>query len=94
MSEEIVQAELQITGRVQGVWYRASAQREAQRLGLRGWVRNREDGAVEAIAEGPRGDLEAFIQWCRRGPPAAEVEDVEVSWRPASGSFPAFDILR
>ena len=69
-----------ITGRVQGVWYRASTQREAQALGVVGWVRNCADGDVEVVGEGPRPALEALLAWCRNGPPMAHVEDVRVRW--------------
>ena len=69
-------ARVVIRGRVQGVGFRWTAAREATRLGLSGWVRNRRDGAVEALAEGE--DLEIFIQWCGKGPMTARVEDVEV----------------
>lgn len=70
---------LRVFGRVQGVWYRGSAQRAAVGLGLGGWVRNRSDGTVEAVAEGPEDAVEAFVQWCHRGPELATVEGVEVS---------------
>jgi len=70
---------LVVVGRVQGVNYRARAVSEATRLGLSGWVRNRFDGTVEARAEGPAHAVEAFVAWCRRGPPAARVEEVQVS---------------
>mgnify|MGYP001459646274 CR=1 FL=1 len=86
--------ELRIVGKVQGVWYRASMQREARRLGVAGWVRNVEDGSVEAVAEGPRADLEALIAWCRKGPPGARVDDVQVHWSSAQGGFPGFEIRR
>ncbi|MBF5044381.1 acylphosphatase [Aggregicoccus sp. 17bor-14] len=69
---------LQITGRVQGVFYRESARREALRLGLAGWVRNRPDGSVEAVAEGAPDALDAFVAWCRQGPTQAHVQDVRV----------------
>ncbi|HSP18096.1 MAG TPA: acylphosphatase [Myxococcaceae bacterium] len=68
-----------VVGRVQGVGFRARAIAEATRLGLSGWVRNRMDGTVEARAEGAPDGVEAFVAWCRRGPPAAEVQDVQVS---------------
>jgi acylphosphatase len=61
---------------VQGVWYRGSARAEARRLGLVGWARNRPDGSVEVLAEGPSERLEEFVEWCRRGPPAARVRTV------------------
>lgn len=84
--------ELRIVGRVQGVWYRASAQQEARRLGLTGRVRNLADGSVEAIAEGPRDALEAFVAWCRKGPPGARVDDVRATWAAAQGGFDDFAI--
>jgi acylphosphatase len=86
----MTRAELVIEGRVQGVFYRASAQREAQRLGLKGEIRNLPGGEVEAIVEGPKERIEEFISWCRRGPPAARVENVEVRWAPARGEFRSF----
>jgi len=68
---------LRITGAVQGVGYRYALQHEAERLGLRGWVRNRRDGSVEALAQGPPPALDALTAWARRGPPAARVADVD-----------------
>lgn len=67
---------LKITGKVQGVWYRASTQRKAQELGLSGWVRNLPDGSVEAAIEGPEGKLQLMMQWCAQGPTHARVEAV------------------
>lgn len=66
-----------ISGRVQGVGFRYSLQREAERLGLAGWVRNRSDGSVEALAQGAPDALEALTAWARRGPPAARVAEVK-----------------
>ena len=70
---------LVVLGRVQGVAFRARAVDEASRLGLTGWVRNRLDGSVEARAEGTPESVEAFVAWCRHGPPAARVDEVRVS---------------
>lgn len=67
---------LEITGRVQGVAYRASAASVARGLGLAGWVRNRKDGSVEALAEGDPSIVEDFLTWCRSGPPLARVDRV------------------
>jgi len=68
---------LLISGRVQGVGFRDALQREAARLGLCGWVRNRAAGQVEALAQGPEEAVAAFVDWARRGPPAAHVERVQ-----------------
>ncbi|HEX4944518.1 MAG TPA: acylphosphatase [Usitatibacteraceae bacterium] len=70
---------LRIHGLVQGVGFRYSMQREALRLGLNGWVRNRRDGSVEAVVSGAASAVEAIVAWSRRGPPSAQVERVEVS---------------
>ena len=71
-----------ISGRVQGVGYRASCQHEAISLGLTGWVRNRWDGAVEALFEGEAAAVDAMVDWCRDGPPMAYVSGVEISVPP------------
>jgi len=78
--------------RRQGVFYRASAREEAIRLGLAGEIRNLPDGRVEAVVEGARERIEEFVAWCRRGPPSAEVDDVEVRWSAASGQFRSFRV--
>lgn len=66
-----------VRGRVQGVWFRASTQAEARRLGLGGWVRNCDDGSVEAVASGNDDALKQFYHWLNQGPPHARVYDVE-----------------
>lgn len=83
-----------VSGLVQGVWFRASAEREAIARGLTGWVRNLPDGRVEALAEGSRPALERYVDWCRQGPPAARVDDVKVEWLPATGEFDGFELRR
>jgi acylphosphatase len=67
-----------VSGRVQGVWFREGCRREAARLGVGGWVRNRPDGRVEIEAEGPRDRVEALLAWAREGPPLAVVAGVEI----------------
>lgn len=73
-----VRVRLVVTGRVQGVWYRESCRRVADRLGLGGWVRNTADGRVEIEAEGQRRAVEALVEWARRGPDRAEVAGISV----------------
>lgn len=74
-------ARLRIRGRVQGVFYRKTAEEKANSLGLSGWVRNLADGSVEAFAFGPKEKIETFAKWCHEGPPGARVESVELAWR-------------
>ena len=81
---------LVITGRVQNVAYRYSATQAAKPLGVTGWVRNLDSGEVEAVAEGSAVAVEAFIAWCRQGPPAAAVSGVDVREEPATGEFKDF----
>ncbi|MGE0716971.1 MAG: acylphosphatase [Alphaproteobacteria bacterium] len=74
--EPTVCQRLRIEGRVQGVWYRAWTVETARSLGLRGWVRNRADGSVEALVIGPATAVDAMVERCRRGPPKAVVTAV------------------
>lgn len=66
------------SGRVQGVWYRGSTREQAKSLGLRGWVRNLADGRVEAVVSGPPDMVADMLEWMRRGPTAARVDDLQV----------------
>lgn len=68
-----------VRGRVQGVFFRASCQQEASRLGVSGWVANQPDGSVEAVFEGSSDAVAAMIEWCHRGPAHAEVDSVDVA---------------
>jgi acylphosphatase len=81
---------LVIRGRVQGVGFRYAFADEARSRNLRGWVRNRRDGSVEATVSGPAGDVEAIVAWARCGPPAATVSAVETV--SSDGDFASFDI--
>lgn len=81
-----------MSGKVQGVWYRATTVEEAKKLGLTGWVRNLPDGRVQIVAEGPRESLERLIAWCHEGPPLAVVDEVKVVWEPYTGEFANFSI--
>jgi len=87
-------ARLRVTGLVQGVFYRQSTAGEAARLGLAGTVRNLADGSVEVVAEGSREAVLALVAFCRRGPPSARVEGLEVTWEPPVGDAGPFSITR
>jgi acylphosphatase len=76
----IFRAHLLISGRVQGVFYRAFTQNQAQRLGLNGWVRNMHDGRVESVLEGQRELIEQAIIACKKGPSGALVTDLDIAW--------------
>ena len=93
-SSEPARARIRVTGRVQGVGYRQSAVSEASRLGVSGSVRNLPDGSVEAVAEGPRGAVEALVAWCGRGPWGARVASLEVGWEQPVGDPGPFRIVR
>ncbi len=67
-----------VTGRVQGIWFRASTYDKAQQLGINGYVRNLINGDVEFVAEGDDSDVDRLIQWARHGPPLARVDDIKV----------------
>jgi acylphosphatase len=83
-----------VRGLVQGVYFRASTAEEARRLGLTGWVRNLDDGAVELVAEGDADALAALARWAGHGPPRARVEGLEPVEAPATGEFTSFEVRR
>jgi acylphosphatase len=91
-SSEFARVRLKIAGRVQGVYFRASALQQAQKLGLTGWVMNCPDGSVEAIAEGERAKLDELIAWCRLGPTGARVTNVDIRWESPAHGFRGFTI--
>ena len=90
MKEERVH--LIITGRVQGVFFRASTREQAEKLNLSGWVRNLPDGSVEIQAEGDKESLARFLDWCKSGPPNALVENVETKYINPTGELGSFNI--
>ncbi|MCL4537129.1 MAG: acylphosphatase [Nitrospirae bacterium] len=87
-----VRAHLYISGRVQGVYYRAFTQEVADSLGLTGWVRNRPDRKVEAVFEGEKDLIEKAIMKCHQGPPASRVTDIDVTWENQLEDFSDFRI--
>jgi acylphosphatase len=81
-----------VSGKVQGVYYRANTRETARDKGVEGWVRNLDDGRVEAVFEGEKGTVEAMVEWCHEGSPRAEVENVEVNWEDATDEFGGFEV--
>lgn len=91
---EISRIAVKVQGRVQGVWYRASAMETARELNLVGWVKNEADGSVTAEAQGPVAQLIQFVNWCKQGPPAARVDQIEVHDRPLITTETTFTIRK
>ena len=87
-----VRAEVRITGRVQGVWFRQSTKQMADKYGVNGWVRNLPDGSVTAVIEGEQRNVQALVDWCNYGPELARVEDLQVEWKSATGEFSSFRV--
>lgn len=81
-----------VTGRVQGVYFRAYTEQTARQLGLTGWVANCADGSVKVVVEGEEAVLQQMLQWLHRGPPLAHVDGVDEIWSVASGEFNRFAI--
>ena len=87
-----VRLHARVSGRVQGVFYRATTERRARSLGLTGWVRNCPDGTVELVAEGPREICEQLLTYCYQGPPAARVSGIDARWVDARAEFEHFGV--
>ncbi len=79
-------------GKVQGVFFRANTERRANELKLTGWVRNKSDGSVEAVFEGPKNKIIEIIDWCKRHQPHARVDDVQLDWEQFQNEFDEFEI--
>jgi len=88
----VVRLHATIRGLVQGVSFRYYTYRQAQILGLHGYVRNRWDSSVEVVAEGELQAVEKLLSWLRHGPPGAEVEGVDYEWQDAKGDFRQFEV--
>jgi acylphosphatase len=89
---EKVRARVIIDGRVQGVFFRHHTQEIALRSGVKGWVKNRRDGCVEAVFEGDKERVDQIIQWCHRGPSEARVTKVHLLWEDYRGEFEDFSV--
>ncbi|WP_247009399.1 acylphosphatase [Halorientalis litorea] len=85
MSDDRARAHVFVSGTVQGVYYRATTRDTARERGVDGWVRNLDDGRVEAVFEGPEPAVEGMVEWCHEGSPQATVEGVEVEYGEPQG---------
>jgi acylphosphatase len=90
MGDGLKTLHLMMHGRVQGVWYRDSMRREAERLGVHGWCRNRVAGTVEAMVHGDVAAVDALLDWAHRGPELAQVSRIDIE--PGSGSYSGFEV--
>jgi len=88
-----VRARVYVSGRVQGVFFRNEIANLAERLGVAGWVRNLSDGRVEALFEGEKEKIEEEVEFCKRGPPGASVQNLQVKWEDYTGEFREFNVL-
>ena len=92
MSSDKVQIHVLVTGIVQGVFFRSETEKTALDNNVTGWVKNLEDGSVEAVFEGTKEDVEKVIQWCHKGPDAAFVGNVETKEQSPLSNFDSFEI--
>ncbi len=90
---QMIQIRVRITGRVQGVFFRAKTKQEADRLGIKGWVKNLSDGSVEAVFQGDPEKLTQMTDWCKKGPSHARVDHVQTEPETSIMNFKIFDIL-
>ena len=91
-SNDQERAHVQISGQVQGVFFRDSTRQKAGELGLGGWVKNTPDGNVEAVFEGPSDKVREMLRWCEEGPRQASVENVDTDFEDAAGDFSGFEV--
>jgi acylphosphatase len=90
---DYVRAHIFVSGRVQGVFFRDSTKRKAKKLGIKGWVKNLPDGRVEAVFEGKKDRVEQIINWAKRGPIFAKVNNLDLEWQKYKGEFSDFEIV-
>ncbi len=93
VKREKIRTHVFVSGRVQGVYFRKSTKKKAKKLNVFGWVRNLSDGRVEAIFEGEENMVEQIIDWCKKGPVFAKVEDMEAIKEEYKGEFSGFEVL-
>jgi acylphosphatase len=88
----MVRAHVYVSGRVQNVFFRAETENNANRHDITGWVRNLPDGRVEAVFEGEKQEVDAIIEFCKRGPPGAYVRKLDITWEERTGEFMEFKV--
>ena len=86
----IVRAEVRVTGRVQGVWFRQSTKNTANQHRVSGWCRNNPDGSVEFVFEGEKSAVKSVIEWCKNGPELAHVDELRIKWEKPTSEFDRF----
>ncbi len=89
----MTRAHVYVRGRVQGVFFRASLRDKARVVGVKGWVKNCWDGSVEAVFEGKKDAVDKIVNWCRKGPAGAYVEQIDVCWEDFTGEFGEFSVV-
>ncbi|QTA83410.1 Acylphosphatase [Desulfonema limicola] len=94
MLEKKVRANVIISGKVQGVFFRAETLKAASKNNVSGWVRNKKDGTVEAVFEGKEKDVLSILEWCKTGSPHSMVKNTDVRWDDYQGEFSSFEITR
>jgi acylphosphatase len=94
MTVERKRAEIRISGKVQGVFFRASTREQARARNLGGWVKNMPDGSVEAVVEGAAEDVQELVEWAHEGPDAASVDDIDVRWMDPQGDTRSFTVRK
>lgn len=94
MLEKKVRANVIISGKVQGVFFRAETLKAASKNNVSGWVRNKKDGTVEAVFEGKEKDVLSILEWCKTGSPLSMVKNTDVRWDDYQGEFSSFEITR
>ncbi len=89
---EKTRAHIFVSGRVQGVFYRETVRKKAEKLSITGWVKNLKDGRVEAVLEGEKENVQNLVNWAKRGPIWAKVKDLEILWEDHKAEFQGFEI--
>jgi acylphosphatase len=92
MQEMMVRAHILVNGIVQGVFFRFNTMRKATEFGITGWVKNRKDGRVEVLCEGPEDNVKLMVDWCTKGPEGSFVSNTEITWEEYAGEFETFQI--